>query len=131
MSRKAPAYNPQDYAAKKRQQLARAKEIRAERERASAAAAASSGGRGSSAAAASAASFSSSVAGSAVDYNHHHHRRVDVDVAQHVSRAGPIMQAAGERYQLEGDGRAHIDAYREYKKVVGNDDGGTPFTPEE
>lgn len=32
---------------------------------------------------------------------------------------------------MDGNGRDHVDAYFEYKELVGDDDGGTPFTPHE
>ena len=109
-------YNPQEYAEKKKRQIARAKEIKESRAAAAAAGGAGGGGR-------------SGSGGAAVAV-----ARKDVDLAQHVSRGGPIAQASGksvERYGLDGDGRGHINAYVEYKRIVGDADGGTPFTDAE
>jgi len=36
-----------------------------------------------------------------------------------------------DRLNLPKNAASHIDAYFEYNKIVGNDDGGVPFTPEE
>ena len=37
----------------------------------------------------------------------------------------------GERIAVGRGGAKAIDAYFEYSKIVGQDDGGTPFSPEE
>ncbi len=41
------------------------------------------------------------------------------------------IQAPGERLSFGKDAAKHIDAYFEYSKIVGNDDGGKIFSPEE
>lgn len=40
-------------------------------------------------------------------------------------------EAPGDRIHLGKDAAKHIDAYFEYSKIVGNDDNGVPFTPQE
>lgn len=36
-----------------------------------------------------------------------------------------------DRVNLPRSAASHVDAYFEYNKIVGNDDGGVPFSPEE
>ncbi len=45
--------------------------------------------------------------------------------------AGRQIHPPGERMSFGKDAAKHIDAYFEYSKIVGNDDGGQTFTPEE
>ena len=39
--------------------------------------------------------------------------------------------ASGEHVSFGADAGKHVDAYWEYTRIVGSDDGGVPFTPEQ
>jgi hypothetical protein len=103
----------QEHAAKKRAQLERARQIKEAR---AAAAAAADGGDG---------------GGSGGHAMANSHGSAMMDLSIRVASEQPMPIAPGERFTVESTGRPHIDAYAEYKHLVGAADNGTMFTPDE
>jgi hypothetical protein len=107
----------QEHAAKKRAQLERARQIKEARAAAAAAAAGGGGGGG--------------VGGGGAITSSSRGGALSMDLGQRVASNQPLAQAPGQHFGLDTNGRGHVDAYSEYKQLVGDADNGKMFSPDE